>query len=93
MADHEIPRDLQSDLHDKIDSLGERAARGELVEVVTGVPFLPGVGKAEICTCVRYSQRDPDDPQYVAFWYKEDPNCEYIHPAPFPSHHRIKLAP
>lgn len=93
MATSELPRDIQSKLHDRIDEIGEKAARGDLVaikgarqsETVTDGPR-PSVN---VCICKRYS--DEADSGSVSFWNVQDPNCSYRHLQPLPQPHTIKL--
>ena len=83
----ELPRDLQSDLHNMADKIGERVALNEMVEVSLAGHI---IDKPQIkCTCNRYSERI--DGEYVKFWNVSDPDCQYIHLQPLPRQHTIHL--
>jgi len=76
----DLPRVVQSDLHDAIDKLGEQVARGELVEIETKRdPFSPYKVNADRCVCKRYSERNGD---VVTYWEERNPLCKYVHLAP-----------
>lgn len=85
----EIPRDLQSDLHDKADEFAEQIAEGKLIALraklnrVEGGPEEPYLRSYEECTCSRYSEKKPDGTVY--FWAEADPDCRYVHLAPLSS--------
>jgi hypothetical protein len=89
----EIPRDLQSDLHDMADKMGEKVARGQLVEIdykTAQASVEEGDEPFQLCTCDRYSQVKGDGT--VVFWNEPDLDCEYKHLQPLPAIFHIKPA-
>lgn len=74
----DIPRVVQSDLHDIADELGEKIATGQLITIDHQRPA--DVSPYDRCTCGRYSMRNADNK--VVFWNEPDPNCKYVHLAP-----------
>lgn len=84
-----IPRDLQSDLHDKADEIGESVALGTLVTIEPTLPVETDE-EAHICTCKRYSKKVMYG--YVEFWSEADPACKYTHITPLPQPYSIKPA-
>lgn len=86
-----LPTQVQSDLHDMADALGERVARGDMVEVsydTTPNKTQPPLGV--VCTCTRYSEETAKD-TYL-FWADGDPKCRYMHLQPLPEPFTIKVA-
>ena len=92
IVDTELPRDVQSKMHDVVDEVGEQVARGELVTINVGSrpADLDTVGFITQCTCKRYSKRLPDG--MVEYWNKPDPGCKYTHPAALAEPHKIHIA-
>lgn len=84
MATSDVSRDVQSDLHDQADALGEKVAREQTLGPQKGV-----FGQTVRCTCMRYSVRSEDG--YIHFWYSSDPGCKYSHLQPLPVTHKVKL--
>ena len=89
MAELDIPRELQSEMHDMADEIGEKVAKGELIEM-DGSPSFPYPQFTE-CICKRYSRKLHDGRIY--FENVVDPDCEYIHLAPLPHRFAIHPAP
>ena len=83
----ELPRDIQNDLHDMADKIGERVALNEMVEVTLDghIKDKPGTK----CICRRYSERI--DVEHVRFWNIQDPTCPYVHLQPLPRQHTIHV--
>lgn len=77
-------------MHDAMDQIAEKVARGELVEINYAGPESPSLKSGTKCSCHRYSELKDDD--YVVFWNEADPDCEYIHLQSLPEVFRIKLA-
>lgn len=86
-----IPRDLQSDMHDLIDELGERVAREEMVNVAFA-PSGPDIRdfRSSLCICKRYSMKLNDGA--VKYWNEMDPHCPYTHPVPLADEFTIRPA-
>lgn len=80
-ATKELPRDLQSKLHDIADEAGERVAMGDIVEVEYELPELGH--PMQRCICGRFSKMLPDGS--VKFWNRQDENCQYSHVTPLPA--------
>lgn len=72
-----IPREVQSDLHDMADEIGEQIARGTLVDLSAERQTSLGNYEVLICTCMRMAQRVGTT--HVKYWYEADPDCKYIH--------------
>lgn len=86
-TDLTLPRQAQSDLHDMVDEMGEKVAKGTLVTLTVGNPT--PLNDPSECTCKRLSELRDDG--YIHYWYEADPNCKYIHLQPLPVPHKIKL--
>ena len=82
IATKHLPRDIQSKLHDVADRVGERVAKGEMLDLDASKP-------GEKCSCERYSVLKED--KEVAFWTKADPECLYMHLQPLPKPYSITL--
>jgi hypothetical protein len=76
-SDLTLPREVQSDLHDLADEMGEQIARGTFLKVTVEKPIPEGNYEELVCTCLRFSQRISDTE--VKYWYEDDPDCKYIH--------------
>ena len=74
----ELPRDIQSELHDIADKAGERVAMGQMVEIEYLTPAVKDA--LQRCVCVRFSKIETDG--RVAFTNWQDPNCQYQHLTP-----------
>ena len=75
----ELPRVVQSDLHDVADDIGERIARGQMIEIATDKQ-LSGSDLVLTCTCHRFCAKGSG--KAVVYWDEPDPNCKYVHLAP-----------
>lgn len=84
-ANTELPRDVQSDLHDMADEFGEKIARGTMVQLEYSIDEAP-----QLCTCKRYSKRMPDG--RVKFANEPDPDCKYTHLTPLAKPFSVKPA-
>lgn len=73
-ASKELPRSVQSDLHDMADKVGEAVAKNEMVEVTYAAQH--GLENYSACTCTRYSALQDG---MIHFWVEEDPECKYVH--------------
>lgn len=81
------------DLHDMVDQIGERVARGETIADFV-IPELHDVvdGSDDTmakCVCSRYSARR--GAEFVHFWTEQNPDCKYIHLQPLPNPYTIKI--
>jgi len=85
----ELPRDIQSKLHDAADEAGEQVAMGTVLMIDYVGPENPHLKAYSECTCKRYSERKAKDK--VFFWNEPDPDCEYLHLQPLPMSHVINL--
>lgn len=81
----ELPRDIQSKLHDIADEAGERVARGDMVEIDYGI----STSNLQPCICDRYS-KDLGDGNFK-FWNRPEPECKFKHIAPLPAPFTVHL--
>lgn len=86
----DLPREVQSDLHDMVDELGERVAMGELVDISYEIAGTGLDSKWLRCTCRRYSQADRYE-NIVNFRYETDADCQYDHLQPLPMDHSVRV--
>jgi hypothetical protein len=84
-----LPRDIQNDLHDIADRVGERVAQGEMVDMAYNKSSSPHLRTGIKCSCSRYSELKNDNK--VVFWNEVDPECEYMHLQPLPAAFAISL--
>lgn len=81
---NQVSRDVQSDLHDLADSIGEKVAREEMLTLRFEKR---NDNEPSLCTCKRFSQRwhNSDGGDDVKYTYEVDPSCAYEHLQPLPS--------